>query len=119
VKSHWDKKIDRFGLMLDEILELGRIRNLKILHYHIGSQIEVENDIIVALREAFTAYQKIREVNPENQILSTQMLLLVAMNMADESLREQNENRQFREKIRSKSESILTRLEQEFALGAE
>jgi cell division protein ZapA (FtsZ GTPase activity inhibitor) len=63
--------------------------------------------------------KKIREVNPENQILSTQMLLLVAMNMADESLREQNENRQFREKIRSKSEFIFTRLEQEFALGAE
>lgn len=64
VKSHWDKKIDRFGLMLDEILELGRIRNLKVLHYHIGSQIEVENDIIVALREAFNAYRKIREINP-------------------------------------------------------
>ncbi len=64
VKSHWDKKIDRFGLLLDEILELGKIRNLKVLHYHIGSQIIVENDIIVALREAFDAYQKIRAVNP-------------------------------------------------------
>lgn len=64
VKSHWDKKIDRFGLLLEEILELGRIRNLKILHYHIGSQITVENDIIVALREAFEAYKKIREINP-------------------------------------------------------
>ena len=64
VKSHWDKKIDRFGLLIEEILDLGRIRNLKILHYHIGSQIEVENDIIMALREAFKAYQKIRAVNP-------------------------------------------------------
>jgi arginine decarboxylase len=64
VKSHWDKKIDRFGLLQEEIVELGKIRNLKILHYHIGSQIEVENDIIIALREAFKAYQKIREVNP-------------------------------------------------------
>lgn len=64
VKSHWDKKVDRFGLLQEEILELGKIRNLKILHYHIGSQIEVENDIIIALREAFKAYQKIREVNP-------------------------------------------------------
>lgn len=64
VKSHWDKKIDRFGLTLQEILELGRIRNLKILHYHIGSQIVVENDIIVALREAFNAYYKIRAKSP-------------------------------------------------------
>lgn len=64
VNSHWDKKIDRFGLMESEIIELGKIRNLKILHYHIGSQITVENDIIVALREAFEAYKKIREINP-------------------------------------------------------
>lgn len=64
VKSHWDKKIDRFGLLQNEILGLGRIRNLKILHYHIGSQIELKNDIIVALREAFNAYKKIRAVNP-------------------------------------------------------
>lgn len=64
VKSHWDKKIDRFGLLLDEILKLGKIRNLKILHYHIGSQITQENDIITALREAFSAYKRIREVNP-------------------------------------------------------
>ncbi len=64
VKSHWDKKIDRFGLMLNEILELGKIKNLKILHYHIGSQIERENDILLALREAFNAYRKIRANNP-------------------------------------------------------
>jgi arginine decarboxylase len=64
VKSHWDKKIDRFGLLLDDILELGKIRNLKILHYHIGSEITVENDMIVPLREAFEAYKKIREINP-------------------------------------------------------
>ncbi len=64
VKSHWDKKIDRFGLLLEEILELGKIRNLKVLHYHIGSEIMLENDMIVALREAFNAYRKIREINP-------------------------------------------------------
>ncbi|MEK7544985.1 MAG: hypothetical protein AAB551_02535 [Patescibacteria group bacterium] len=64
VKSHWDKKIDRFGLMLDEILEVGKIRNLKILHYHIGSQILREADIILAVKEAFEAYKKIREGNP-------------------------------------------------------
>lgn len=64
VKSHWDKKIDRFGLTLDEILDLGKIRNLKVLHYHIGSQIVVEQDLMIALREAFNAYRKIRVVNP-------------------------------------------------------
>ncbi|MEK9132871.1 MAG: hypothetical protein AAB606_04150 [Patescibacteria group bacterium] len=64
VKAHWDKKIDRFGLTSEEILELGKIRNLKILHYHISSQIEVEKDIIIVLREAFETYVKLREKNP-------------------------------------------------------
>ena len=64
VNSHWDKKIDRFGLSEGEILNLGRIRNLKILHYHMGTQIMVENDIITALREAFKTYVKVRKLNP-------------------------------------------------------
>lgn len=64
VKSHWDKKIDRFGLLLNEILRIGKIRNLKMLHYHIGSQIEKEEDIYTALKEAFNAYKKIRVNNP-------------------------------------------------------
>lgn len=64
VKSHWDKKIDRFGLTLEKILDVGKIRNLKILHYHIGSQTEREGDLILALKEALGAYKKIREKNP-------------------------------------------------------
>ncbi len=64
VDSHWDKDVDMFGLYLKDILSLGKIRNLKVLHYHIGSQISKGNDIIVALREAFEAYKKIRVKNP-------------------------------------------------------
>ena len=29
-KSHWDKKIDRYGFSFQEIMELGKIKNLKI-----------------------------------------------------------------------------------------
>ncbi len=64
ISSHWDKKIDRFGLSEAEILSLGKIRNLKVLHYHIGSQVTVDNDIIAALREAFKTYIKLRALNP-------------------------------------------------------
>ncbi|MDO8499907.1 MAG: hypothetical protein Q7S66_04610 [bacterium] len=64
VSSHWDKKIDRFGLSEKEILSLGKIRNLKVLHYHMGSQIAKENDIIAALRLAFKTYVKVRKLNP-------------------------------------------------------
>ncbi len=64
VKSHWDKKVDRFGLSAEELFELGRIRNLKILHYHIGSQVERGADIIAVLKEAFRVYKKLRETQP-------------------------------------------------------
>ncbi|MBI2444598.1 MAG: hypothetical protein HYV42_05165 [Candidatus Magasanikbacteria bacterium] len=64
VQSHWDKKIDRFGLLEEEILSLGKIRNLKILHYHIGSQVERENDLLAVLKEALRAYVKVRAQNP-------------------------------------------------------
>ncbi len=64
VKSHWDKKIDRFGLTASEILGIGKIRNLKLVHYHIGSQIEREDDILLVLEEAFETYRKLREINP-------------------------------------------------------
>lgn len=64
VNAHWDKKIDRFGLTAEEILSLGKIKNLKILHYHISSQIEASKDILVVLREAFETYVKLREKNP-------------------------------------------------------
>ena len=64
VKSHWDKKVDRFGLTEEEILNLGKIRNFKILHYHIGSQIELGEDIIRPLKEAFGIYKKLRLIHP-------------------------------------------------------
>lgn len=64
IKAHWDKKIDRFGLTSEEILGLGKIRNLKILHYHISSQIELEKDMLVVLKEAFATYIRLREKNP-------------------------------------------------------
>lgn len=64
VSSHWDKKIDRFGLSGADILSLGKMRNLKVLHYHIGSQVTVENDIIAVLREAFKTYVEVRKQNP-------------------------------------------------------
>jgi arginine decarboxylase len=64
VKSHWDKKADRFGLLEEELLELGKIRNFKILHYHIGSQIERGDDIIRPLKEAFGVYRKLRAIHP-------------------------------------------------------
>lgn len=65
VASRWDKTLDRFGFSFSELLKLGRIRNLKILHYHVGSQIERQADILQPLRYALKVYAKLRQINPQ------------------------------------------------------
>lgn len=64
ISSHWNHAIDRFGLDDREIRKLGKIKNLKILHYHIGSQIEKLNDIMVPLKKAMQTYVELKKVNP-------------------------------------------------------
>ncbi|WKZ17035.1 MAG: hypothetical protein QY317_06895 [Candidatus Jettenia caeni] len=64
VQSHWDKRIDRFGFPGRELLDLGRIRNLKILHYHIGSQIIKLEDMISPLKKVMDVYIKLKAMNP-------------------------------------------------------
>jgi arginine decarboxylase len=64
VKSHWDKKNDRYGLPPEEVYDLGRIRNLKVLHYHIGSQTMNQRDLIAAVEAAISVFIKIKKNNP-------------------------------------------------------
>ncbi len=63
-KSHWNKKNDRYGLSPEEIYELGRVRNLKILHYHMGSQSMSQEGIVEAVKTAANVYAKIKKENP-------------------------------------------------------
>lgn len=64
IKSHWDKKYNRFGFTEEEILKLGKITNLSILHYHISSQIENVEGIVKPLKRAIELYAKVKEKNP-------------------------------------------------------
>ncbi|TAN33084.1 hypothetical protein EPN28_03745 [Patescibacteria group bacterium] len=64
VSSHWNHKVDRYGLTEKEISRLGKIKNLKILHYHIGSQIELLKDILRPVRKAMEVYLKLKQINP-------------------------------------------------------
>ncbi|MEN9413389.1 MAG: hypothetical protein RLZZ342_476 [Candidatus Parcubacteria bacterium] len=64
VKSHWDKRFNRFGFSEDDILAMGRIRNLSILHYHISSQIENIEGFMAPLKRALELYAKLKEKNP-------------------------------------------------------
>jgi arginine decarboxylase len=62
--SHWNKSIDRFGFSAKEILEMNSFKNLKILHYHIGSQIEKLSDVIAPIKYALDVYFKLKKKNP-------------------------------------------------------
>jgi len=65
VKSHWDKRFNRFGFTEDELIALGKIRNLQVLHYHISSQIEHMEGFLEPLKRALSLYAKMREKNPQ------------------------------------------------------
>lgn len=64
VSSHWNHKIDRYGLSAREISKLGKIKNLKILHYHVGSQIELLKDILRPIEKAMEVYLELKKENP-------------------------------------------------------
>ena len=64
VKSHWDKKFNRYGFTENELLKIGRVRNLSVLHYHISSQIESVEGLVSPFKRALEIYKKMREANP-------------------------------------------------------
>jgi diaminopimelate decarboxylase len=61
VDSHWDKRYNRYGFTEEELLGLGKIRNLAVLHYHISSQIEKVDGLVQPLKRALALYAKMRE----------------------------------------------------------
>ncbi len=64
VKSHWDKRFNRFGFTEDELLKLGKIRNLTILHYHISSQVESIDGLVAPVKRALELFSKMKLKNP-------------------------------------------------------
>ncbi len=62
--THWDKKFDRFGLSEKDALALGKMKNLKILHYHLGSQIKTQKSILDGIKHAFSIYVQMQKTNP-------------------------------------------------------
>jgi diaminopimelate decarboxylase len=64
VQSHWDKKFNRFGFTEEEILKIGKVRNLSTLHYHISKQIETIDGFTKPLKKALSLFSKMKEKNP-------------------------------------------------------
>jgi arginine decarboxylase len=64
IDSHWDKKYNRFGFTEDELVDLGKIKNLQVLHYHISSQIEKVDSVTAPITQALKLFKKMKEKNP-------------------------------------------------------
>ncbi len=62
--THWDKKFDRFGLTEKDVLGLTKIKNLKIMHYHMGSQIKTQKSILDGVKHAFGIYVELQKTHP-------------------------------------------------------
>ncbi len=62
--THWDKKFDRFGLSEKDVFDLPKIKNLKILHYHLGSQIKTQKSILEGIKHAFGIYVELQKTHP-------------------------------------------------------
>src|SRR3990167_6828858 len=62
--THWDKKVDRFGFSTKELLDLPKMKNLKLLPYHIGSQIMSAGSVIKPIEEAMNVYIKLLKNQP-------------------------------------------------------
>ncbi len=62
--THWDKKFDRFGLSEKDVLDLGKIKNLKIMHYHVGSQIKTQKSILDGIKHGFNIYTQLQKTHP-------------------------------------------------------
>lgn len=63
IKSHWDKKFNRFGFTEQEILDIGKIKNLSVLHYHLSSQVESINGFLEPVERALQLFAKMKEKN--------------------------------------------------------
>lgn len=62
--SHWDKKFDRFGLSEKEAFNLDKMKNLKIMHYHMGSQIKTQKSIFEGVKYGFGIYKELQKTHP-------------------------------------------------------
>ena len=61
--THWDKKFDLFGLSEKDVRDLSKLKNLKIMHYHVGSQIKTQKSIIDAIKHAFGIYVELQKTH--------------------------------------------------------
>lgn len=60
--------------------------------------------------------KRLAEIIPPTQPISHQVLLLLAMNLAEDLLRHKEDGAKLKNEVKSRSQAILTQLEREFPI---
>lgn len=76
--------------------------------------LKTDQDPALVQRVAGLVNQRLAEIVPPSQPLSHQVLLLLAMNLAQDLLQKQDDESKLKSEVRTRSQAILTQLEREF-----
>jgi cell division protein ZapA (FtsZ GTPase activity inhibitor) len=89
----------------------------KTVEVVVGGQrlsLKTDKDPLQVQQVAELVNKRLAEIIPPTQPISHQVLLLLAMNLAEDILRQKEEGHKLRSEVKSRSQAILTQLEREF-----
>lgn len=91
----------------------------KTIEVVVGQQrltLKTDQDPVRVQEIADLVNKRLSEVLPFGQPVSHQVLMLLAMNLADDILKKEEESRNLKSEVRQRTQSILTQIEREFPL---
>ncbi len=91
-------------------------KNVEVLVGQHKLNLKTDGDPNRVRRVAESVNARLKEIIPFGQPLSQQHLLVLAMNLADELMRKDDEALKFKAAVKERSQTLLTRLEKEFPL---
>ena len=89
----------------------------KSIEVTVGQQrllLKTDQDPALVHRVADLVNRRLAEIIPPSQPISHQVLLLLAMNLAQDLLSSQDDSSRIKAEVKARSQTILTQLEREF-----
>ncbi len=91
----------------------------KTVDVTVGQQrllLRTDQDPALVQRVADLVNMRLADINPPSQPISHQVLLLLTMNLAEDLIRAQENEKRLKTEVRTRSQAILAQLEREFSL---
>ncbi len=89
----------------------------KTVEVLVGGQrlsLKTDKDPLQVQQVADLVNKRLADIIPSTQPISHQILLLLAMNLSEDLLRIQEEDKKLKSEVKTRSQTILTQLEREF-----